>query len=169
MARARAIVGEVPVIAVNGAARDVKAFAIYSQHAERFTQRGFDWIRHQKRLFGPDFTVHSARWRDGCPWVQYWWPEATGPGSSAWDARKVAWLMGFETVILCGCPLVPGPYVDYRLGGLMHRADVVDSYLLAIAADVDWHPGVYSMSGRTGELFGEPKWTEMSCDGSKPM
>ena len=46
------------------------------------------------------------------PWVYYWWPMVQGAGSSAWGAAKVAFLMGYEEVILCGVPLEQGPYAD---------------------------------------------------------
>ena len=75
----------------------------------------------------------------------------------AWGARKLAWLMGFEPVILCGCPLVPGNYAGHRPGMIMTRAETMEPYLREIAADVDWHEGAFSMSGATREILGEPK------------
>ena len=75
---------------------------------------------------------------------------------SSW-LRKVASLVGFDSVVLCGCPLSLGPYVgNHNLGGLMHRVDVVDNLFGQIEADTAWHEGVYSCSGRTKELLGEP-------------
>ncbi|MEK7124980.1 MAG: hypothetical protein AAB864_01100 [Patescibacteria group bacterium] len=144
-----------PIIAVNGAAREVKAIALFSYHPQRFIERGSDWIRHQTRLFGPDFTVHGSRWEPDMPWVDYWWEAARGGGGSAWGARKLAWLMGFAPVILVGCPLLPGNYTGHRLGLNMTKPEIVAQYAAEIESDIDWHQGAYSMSGRTREILGE--------------
>lgn len=152
LAKAKSIVGEVPVIAVNGAASAVKALILFSQHPERFSE--YRWIEKQKH-FGADFTVH-ARGDGSLPWVDYWWP-TKGGGGSAWHARKVAALIGFDTVVLCGCPLDPGPYVGgHSIGGFMHRQDVVDDLFDYVKNDKEWHKGAYSMSGRTRDLLGTP-------------
>ncbi len=153
LTRARAIVGDVPVIAVNAAAREVKALFLFSQHPEHFAKRG--WARHQRMKFGEGFTVHA--WGGGDePDIDYLWAIRRS-GGSAWLARKVASLVGFDSVVLCGCPLSTGPYVgNHNLGGLMHRVDVVDKLFGQVEADTAWHDGAYSMSGRTRELLGEP-------------
>ena len=156
LARARTMYPDAPAIAVNGASREVRALALLSAHPERFVAPGYDWIRHQVRLFGPGFTVHGATWRPDMPWVNHWWPDIIGGGGSAWGARKLAWLMGFEPVILCGCPLVPGNYANDKPGLIMTRLDVIEPYRREIAADTEWHEGCYSMSGFTRDLFGAP-------------
>jgi len=152
---ARALVGDVPVIAVNAAAREVRAFALFTQHTERFTQRGHEWIRHQRRLFGGGFTVHAPG-KGTEPHVDHWWPDARGGGGSAWGARKVAWLMGFDPVILCGCPLDPGPYAGHRPGMFMTRANVIEDLRRGIEAEPHWHQGACSMSGWTCKVLGSP-------------
>ena len=137
--------GALPVIAVNGAAREVKAFALYSQHPDRFAR----WIRWQKRLH-PNFTVHSS---SANQFVDHVWDIENG-GGSAWGARKVAFLMGFTQVILCGCPMQVGPYVgNHNLGGFMHKEAVVDELFERIKTDEQWHGGCISMSGRTKDLL----------------
>lgn len=154
LAAARKLLGDAPVIAVNGSSREVKAFALFSAHPERMVERGHEWIRHQRRLFGEDFTVHGATCRGDCPWVNYWWGPMPGGGGSAWGARKIAKLMGFTKVVLCGCPLLPGNYTGYRPGMLMTKSEVTDQYASEIKSDVDWHKGAYSMSGKTREILG---------------
>lgn len=147
--RARAVYPDAPVIAVNGAAREVNAFALYSKHPDRF--ESLRWAHHQRRKFGDDFSTHAST--EG---ADYCWPGTKGGGGSAWGARKMARFMGFELVILCGCPLVPGPYSDNsNLGGFMHRDDVVADLRAGIAADVDFHDGCVSCSGWTAETLGE--------------
>lgn len=153
--RARGVYPDAPVIAVNGAARLIPANFLVSMHPVRFTGRGFRWIARQQK-FGTDFTVHAPLYEPDMPWVDYWWPDARGGGGSAWAARKVAWLMGFDPVVLCGCPLIAGPYIDHRLYGMMTRENVVDDLCNGILAEPEWHEGVTSMSGWTRELFGEP-------------
>lgn len=149
---ARAEFGDVPVIAVNGAAREVKAFALYSKHPERFIANR--WAYWQERRFGDDFTLHGGRVALSCTHIDHWWPDAYGGGGSAWDARKVAAMMGFDLVILCGCPMVPGPYVGgHGIGGFMTREDVVNGFRADIEADTWWQKGAISMSGWTKEIL----------------
>lgn len=169
LACAREIYGNPPIIAVNGASREVKAFALYSGHPERFAE--LRWAHHQQRLFGGDFSVHSGfsgvgedclanvqSARVECPLVQYWWA-GTGraSGTSAWAARKMAAFMGFNLVLLCGCPLDPGPYVGHRLGHeLMLKESVIDRYRAVIRAETEWHEGCLSLSGTTARILGSP-------------
>ena len=155
LAAARKIIGDSPVIAVNGASREVKAIALYSVHPQRFIEKGSEWLRHQRRLFGDGFTVHSSNKpkHGDLPYVQYWWT-IPGGGGSAWGARKVAKLMGFDTVVLCGCPLLPGNYTGHRMGLNMTKPEIVGQYASEIASDTDWHKGCYSMSGKTRDILG---------------
>lgn len=153
--RARSLFPNAPAIAINDASRELKAFALFSFHPERFIERG--WIDRQRRLFGPDFTVHSVNPTDNCPHVHHWWPDAKGSGGSAWGARKVAGFMGFSPVILVGCPLTVGPYTNgSAMGGYMHVPNVVDDLLRGIEREREWHDGCFSMSGRTKDLLGSP-------------
>ena len=161
LASAREIYGDIPVIAVNGAAREVKAFALYSGHPDRFVMRGHEWIRHQHRLFGEDFSVHSAsrdpKRKELYPWVDYWWAGTrVARGTSAWAARKLAHFMGFDLVVLCGCPLEPGNYTKNRPGQLMTRPALIQKYVRIIESDREWHQGCLSMSGMTARILGSP-------------
>lgn len=156
LARARDTFGDCPVIAVNGAANEVKAFALFSFHPERFMARGYDWIGRQQRRFGRGFTVHGSRHMPICHWVDHWWEGARGGGSSAWGARKMAKLMGFGPVVLVGCPLSPGGYAGPWLPDLMGDVEVTERYAKEIEAGDEWHEGAVSMSGRTAEILGSP-------------
>lgn len=147
---------DAPVIAVNGASAQVRAIALFSYHPARFNEAPFRWVAKQRK-FHNGFTVHGATFHEDMPWVDYWWPPISGSrGGSAWGARKLASLMGFSPVILCGAPLVPGNYAGNKLGLLMGRQSVVDQLLSEIEEDRGWHPGVLSMSGRTRALLGSP-------------
>jgi hypothetical protein len=139
---------EAPVIAVNGAAKEVAAFALYSIHIDRFESHR--WVHHQKRKFDTTFSTHSRNLG-----ADYLW-SIRGGGGSAWDARKVAALIGFDLVILCGCPMEPGPYVgNHNIGGYMHVDTIVNDLRRGIESDTGWHKGVYSMSGWTREVLGD--------------
>jgi hypothetical protein len=153
LARARAIYPDAPAIAVNGAAALVKAVALYSKHPDRLISWG--WIDAQMDLHD-EFKVHGSRAQPRMPWVQHWWPDARGGGGSAWGARKLAWLMGFDPVILCGAPLTPGNYADHKPGVLMTQEAVIGRFRREIEAEPEWHAGVTSMSGWTEEFFGAP-------------
>lgn len=144
-----------PIIAINGSSREVKAFALFSYHPERFIEPPYSWIKRQQK-FRLDFTVHATNHKKNgdLSFVDYWWEGARGHGGSAWGARKVAKLMGFEQVILCGCPLTPGNYTGHRPGDLMTRQSVVDRYASEIESDKEWHEGCTSMSGATREILG---------------
>lgn len=155
------IFGSVPVIAVNGAAGQVKAFALFTQHPRKFPR----WIKMQRDRFGDDFTTHAAGNREwatklGKPlsheYVDYWWPDATGGGTSAWGARRMAGMMGFDTVILCGAPLEPGGYADNQPTQLMRNAKLMRHYQGQIERDTAFHPGVYGMNGWPAKFFGTP-------------
>lgn len=139
----------VPVIAVNGAAREVRAFALYSQHPERFVS--LRWIDRQRRGFGDGFTVHAS---EPMAHVDYCWRAVRKGGGSAWGARKLAWCMGFDPVILCGCPLEAGNYANHAPGQLMTKQKVIEELREQIAAETEWHEGACSMSGWTRDLLG---------------
>ncbi len=142
---AHEIFGELPVIAVNGAAREVQAFALYTMHPERFPE----WARWQRKIHD-GFKTHTSN-REGNT-ADYIWP-SRGGGGSAWGARKVASFMGFDKVVLCGCPLEIGGYTGYRPGGFMTRQNIVDDLRHGIEQEPEWHEGCISMSGWTRELL----------------
>lgn len=117
----------------------------------------------QRSRFGSGFTTHAAGNQEratklGAPlshdYVDYWWPAATGGGTSAWGARRMAAMMGFDTVVLCGMPLEPGGYADNEPVKLMRNAKLMRHYQKQIEKDTAFHPGVYGMSGWTKEFFG---------------
>ena len=171
---ARAIRPGAAVIAVNGASARVKADFLYSYHFMNFRRKG--WLDRQAGNFGPGrqagnlgpsrFSVHSTAAKSeaeqasrahSAPWVDYWWREARGQGTSAWCAVKLARLLGFDEIILCGAPLAPGPYAGGRMARDFNRPRILERYRAGIAGDQAWHEGVGSMSGWTRDFFGEPR------------
>ena len=155
LGQAHKLYGDVPVIAVNGAAAEVKAFALFSFHPDHYLAYGYEWIRKQRKIH-TDFTVHGGSTPLDMPHVQHWWPHARGGGGSAWGARKMAWYMGFDTVVLVGCPLLPGNYAGHKPGMLMAKDAYTGGYASWIEGDKAWHEGACSLSGRTMEILGAP-------------
>lgn len=151
-----------PVIAVNGAARNVRASFLFTQHPRKFPT----WISHQKARFWDKFTTHAAGKAhtktnlgvkiEDWPFVDYWWDGIATGGTSAWGARRLAAALGFEEVILCGVPLVPGGYAEGGFSKSNKSEETMWHYRSQIARDTDMHVGVSSMSGWTREFFGEP-------------
>ena len=154
LARARGLFPDAPAIAVNGAAKEVPAFALFTLHPEKMPVL---WAAEQRRRFGTGFTTHTGgkAERQDAPGIDHWWPEAAGRGTSTWAAAKMARLMGFDRIVLCGMPLEPGPYADGRPAFAFMRRQL-EGYRAYVAGDTAWHRGVSSLSGWTRDLFGEP-------------
>ncbi len=103
--------------------------------------------------------------RDHADLVTTW---LTGPGNatSAGFALSVGQAMGFDEMILCGCPLTGGdgyhqksPIIDdYRVGDRDPESALIHGYQKAMKtiADSDLGEHVYSMSGYTNRIFGNP-------------
>jgi len=145
-----------PIIAVNGASKLVSAIALYSRHPERFIERR--WLESHRFFFGDEASVHAdilATKKPTC--VDYWWTGTWGGGGSAWGARKLAAYLGFDLVILCGCPLVAGPHIGgLSFASFMHDEDVIKDLRHGIEKEPEWHDGARSMSGWTAEILGLP-------------
>lgn len=149
------------MMTVNGAAASASADFLFSLHFEMLPH----WIATQTHRFGRGFTTHGVGSREHrkqvqrrreAPFVDYWWPDAKGAGTSAWSGAKLARLMGFDEIVLCGAPLAPGPHADGSAADDFLRRRVLEHYRAAVIGDVGWHRGVTSMSGWTKEFFGEP-------------
>lgn len=156
--RARRLYPEAPSIAVNGASGNVKAIALFSLHPDKL----IGWRGLQEKVFGPGFTVHGVCRADrvpqaqkNMPWVDHWW-DSHAKGSSGWAARKIAHYMGFAPVILCGMPLSQGNYQGGKIAKLWRKKEVVSHFRHMVEQDREWHAGVYSMSGWTRDVLGEP-------------
>lgn len=79
--------------------------------------------------------------------VEPYYPPVGRSGSSAMTGVLAALRMGYEKIVLCGCPLTGNapegnPYEAFRLGWMDHREELIGK--------------VKSMSGWTMELLGQP-------------
>ena len=123
--------------------------------------------------------VHTTKAYKHSKCANYYWTVADKPkqqegichtGTSGWAAANVAVAMGFDTVIMCGCPVEGVGYMDanpYRkAGGLLpenfnhwnSHNGVVSYYQQNIKRTMKDYEGIiFSMSGFTRDLMGEPK------------
>jgi hypothetical protein len=161
-ARARKLRPDAPVIATNKAGSAVKCLALFSLHCG--PDKLGKWASQQREKFGPDFTVHShglpeaaERLKVRHPYVDHWWRDAKGVGTSTWAAAKMARLMGFTEIILCGMPLERMPYADGSFCRDFRNGEVLKIYRSYIKKDTEWHQGVKAMSGWTAKFFGVPE------------
>jgi hypothetical protein len=121
-----------------------------------------DNIQYWRDIAMSDAPWHSGqpgatRSKEDYPWVDYWWPMVMGSGSSAWGAAKVALLMGYERVVLCGAPLEPGPYADgIYATTFQDNMNTLGVMRGVIEKDKWMHPYVSSMSGWTKKVLGGP-------------
>lgn len=159
VAAARQIFPAAPAIVVNGASGHVDGFALFSLHTLRMER----WKATQQERFPGPLTLHSAgnaetaaRIQSTRPCVDHCWEGASGSGTSTWGARKMAGMMGFNLVVLCGMPLEIGPYQGRKMAKPFMNRDTVEHYRSSVAADESWHAGCRSMSGWTRSLLGEP-------------
>lgn len=114
------------------------------------------------------------------PSVTDWWPHEVGVGAtSASKAAKLGFLLGFDEVILCGCPLdQPGYFageakvpqhiacqrigdhgIAYGLGIPVQETRIIKSYRSRFKelAETTFKGKVFSMSGYTRDCLGEPR------------
>lgn len=154
-----------PIIAVNKAAEHIKAFAVYSFHFER-DKLGL-WSAEQKKRFGPEVAIFGPGKKDwlehnrrNYPYVDHWAPSTANQGSSGWCAVRLARLLGFDEIILCGIPIEGRRYADRSPARYWQAGDTnaVAQFRKAILADKAHHEGTYSMSGWTRDLLGVPAW-----------
>jgi hypothetical protein len=148
------------IVAVNRAGTAIKADAVFSLH--HGPDKLGTWAKVQHEKFGP-CEVHAYGGKTDLekrqrlyPYVEYWWPDAGGVGTSAWGARKMAGYMGFGEVILCGVLLDRAPYADGKFCRDFRNRSVLKIYRQYIRKDTAWHKGAFAMSGWPRKFLGGP-------------
>lgn len=121
--------------------------------------------------------VHTNRAQRHSPCANYYWQvgsdDRTGicnTGTSGWAAAQVAAEMGFNVVIMCGCPINGTGYMDAKpfkeAGGLTPEnfnhwkegSGVVSYYQRNVRESFKKYEGViFSMSGFTRDIMGAPR------------
>lgn len=165
--RAIAILKAPRVMAINSAAAMLRADFVASIHYELMD--GF--AATQESAFGSEhFTTHAPKpeheAEDSFPAVDYFWPNAFSPATSAWAGAMIGRRMGFERIVLCGCPMVGGdgyhqptePRLQRGFGSVPAQSPMVRRFQRELSDIVGrgGSEGIYSMSGFTREILGEP-------------
>ena len=173
------------VLLVNGACTAIEnaehVLAGHEEKAEFFARE-----RRERFPKAPPWRLHATTHphrqkacREMFPSVTDWWPHEVGAGAtSASKAAKLAFLLGFDEAILCGCPLdgsgyfpgeadVPQHVNCLRIGdsGMAYgmQVSVQESRIIKgyranfkALAEGEFKGRVFSMSGFTRDQLGEP-------------
>jgi hypothetical protein len=170
---------------VNGACTAIEnAEHVLAGHEEKaeFFARG----RAERFPHGPKYRLHACAhphrremYAKMYPSVTDWWPHEVGAGAtSASKAVKLGFMLGFDEVILCGCPMdqpgyfsgeakVPQHISCQRIGdhGIAHglgipvqETRIIKAYRSRFKqlAETEFKGKVFSMSGFTREQLGAP-------------
>lgn len=144
------------------------------------TNKANQYVAARNRRFpdAPPYRVH-ANWREHgehprarFPVVTDWWgPEMSSGATSAGKAALIGLAMGFDRVILAGCPMDGSGYAPGETDGIIaepscarigdpkkQRATTVRRYkeTMAQLAETTFKGRVFSLSGLTKQLLGEP-------------
>lgn len=141
------------------------------------TEKAEDFAAARKLAFphADPIRVH-ANWKSKqpIPWKQYpsvtdWWgPDVSTGATSAGKAARIGFHMGFQKIILCGCPLDGSGY-SFDEAQVAHdclrvgapetqEAKVIQRYRATMArlAAGDFKGRVFSVSGFTAQVLGYP-------------
>lgn len=158
LAAALAMFPDATIFAANSVARHVKAAHIVSVHDTYMHEHRIGQIKRFKNT--PICHAVAPRTNHVSDAVDYWWPQFFAPPHASWIGVKIAHVIGHAPIVLCGCPLVIGPYHGGAGGvGAFDRTESakgVEKLRALLLEDADWHPFVTSMSGWTQEVFGAP-------------
>lgn len=155
------------VIAINDAASVILADFLTTLHPEK--AHTFRAASINKNII----VTSGQKWKPDCD-VDYWLDSCNSGGTTAGSAIKVAKKMGFEEIILCGCPMNGGdgyfnaPYkpntfgMAMRFGNAPSTAGIIKAHRknLMFEAHENDYSMVRSMSGWTAEQFGKPDFVK---------
>lgn len=171
---------------VNGACTAIESaehvLAGHEEKAEFFARE-----RRERFPNAPPWRLHATTFphrRAACeklfPSVTDWWPHEVGAGAtSASKGAKLGFILGYDEVVLCGCPLdQPGYFpaeakvpqhvncqrigdhgIAFGLGVPVQETRIIKSYRERFKqlAETEFKGKVFSMSGYTRDCLGEPK------------
>ena len=143
----------------------------HSDHVEQH-------LAWRMRHFSSKPIVHTSYsgHREMSPLADYRWMGVQTAATSAWKAVRIAKVIGYTEIILCGCPLEATGYA-FKGTGVLHGYHMrigepkkegdwrkFENYRLAFARKAkDEGENVYSMSGYTREKLGEPEPRETAA------
>lgn len=148
---ARGKLPDAEIILVNYACWELEGDYLYSQHPDHFDRMKVGWLK----------PVPTISVRDGAD-IKF---EDTGfcGATSGYSAARVAIdYMGYDWVIMCGCPIDPemNGYYGKHFKNWHYHTQSLSNYgrvLHKYAKERD-NSRIRSMSGLTKKLFGEPEW-----------
>lgn len=178
---AQALSAGYEIMLVNGACAAVEvAQHVLAGHADKAEE--FVTARDKAFPFALPYRVHASYNARGgrpapratAPSVTDWWPQedVSSGASSAGKAAKIGLALGFRRVILCGCPMDGSGYFPGESEGIRQdracqrigdsakqQASSIRRYKARMAelAQGEFKDRVFSMSGYTRELLGEPR------------
>lgn len=154
------------VLLINGAAQLIEqAQHVLAGHGDKAD--AFMAARAAKFPNAPSVYVHASR-RIGRPIgkaVTHVWEHVSTGGTSAWKAVRIGRAMGYEELILCGCPLDDSGYAPGESDGITHECARIglgegrmyENYRRTFAKRAkEEGQNVFSMSGYSRELLGAP-------------
>lgn len=167
--RAKALRPYCDVLVINGAGQLVEhAQHLLCGHGEKAAQ----FIKARKQRFpdAPPIISHGSRRGGTDPnGVDFIWEHVSTGGTSAWKAVRIGKAMGYEELILCGCPIDDSGYAPGESNGISHECKRIGhgeregvnrmfhNYRRTFAVRARGEgQGVYSMSGYSRDLLGEP-------------
>lgn len=152
------------IMAINDAARWIPADMVFSYHASRIPE-----FAAGQRKFNTEFTTHgdARKIHRNHDCADYFWHDLHHGATSAVAGAHAGLYMGFQEVILCGCPMnggdgyagptAPNTAADPRFGfkmpgtGLIQRNQTGLKRFATIAKD-----RVFSLSGFSQQILGAP-------------
>ena len=167
VARARAIRPHAHALLINEAAGAVEqAEHLLAGHCEK-AQLFVDY-RREKFPDAPPVLVHAS-YREGRPMpdcVTHRWRGVATGGTSAWKAVRIGKAMGYDEIILCGCPLeATGYFNEAETASFNHtcarighgEGRMYHNYRATFAKRArEEGEHVYSMSGYSQSCLGAP-------------
>lgn len=172
LARARDLFPDAEVMLINEAAGAVEdAHHILAGHTEKAEL--FAAYRRKKfpncRQFRVHAVIKSTHGPKDLPSVTDWWPHDCSTGaSSAGKAATIGLRMGFDRVVLCGCPMDGSGYFNpTETGQFQHtcrrlgtepNSRAAENYRrrMRMLAEGEFKGRVFSMSGFTASVLGRP-------------
>lgn len=159
------------IIAINDVAGYINAEFVTSIHCEKMQEFRAKSINKKIK------TLSGGIYNAACD-VDHWFSSCNSGGTSAGSALKIARKMGFDEIILCGCPMNGGDGYFYRrakptqflmqkrFGDASPRSSSVVAHQMNLRYEMEGngYNMVKSMSGFTAELFGKPDFMEPLYD-----
>lgn len=163
------------VALVGHAAKLLQGDFVFSDHYELL-----EVLQEDQSKFHNSFTTHSCMspvWEE-YPEVDYWWDIKRPEGSTVESAIRIGLIMGFDPLILCGCPLEKAPFQteyyvtpdchhwppprDIALYGKRMKKNTTEELEAMMQKSfrnnsIFWKGKVFSMSGFTKRILGGPE------------